>query len=122
MSTTNLRTAFLVFLAVIALVSGFFDARNVTEPFWWTLASTIILNFIVFCWYVQDSNQHAYRRSAMLNASVILLAPVAITYYVVRRSAVGKRWRSVAWIFVYCILFAVVIVAGGVIGGMLDSF
>jgi len=82
----------LILLAIVALISG--AARQVLEPgkpFAQTdIAFAVVVIGIGFAWFRHDANQRGYKRSALLNTSVIALAIVALPVYLFRSRGFAK--------------------------------
>jgi hypothetical protein len=82
----------LVAIAVASFVCGvvgqYFYPEALQRPSdFWFLG---LFAFLIFAWYVFDTNQRAYRRTPMLNVCVVALAGIALPYYFFRsRGAKG---------------------------------
>lgn len=105
-------------VAVMGVVSGFYDGRHWPEPLWWTLAAAGVLNYAIFVWYCRDTDARGIRRSRAGNLFVILLAPLAVPVYLLRRAA-GRRWRALLRMVLFLALFFVVEMLGVVLGELL---
>ncbi|MBA5686834.1 hypothetical protein [Rugamonas apoptosis] len=111
----------LVMFCVMGLASGFFARRNLSEPTWWALFSTVSISVAVFWWYCIDSAQKEFTRSFWLNVGVVAIAPIAIPWYVFRSNERGLRLRAVGRVLGFsCLLFLAGIV-GGVAGVAIGS-
>lgn len=108
----------LALTAVMGLVSGFYDGRHWPEPLWWTIVAAIVLNFSIFVWYCRDTDAHGIHRSRAGNLFVILLAPLAVPVYLLRRAA-GHRWRALLRMALFLLLFFVVETLGVFLGELL---
>jgi hypothetical protein len=118
MNPRHILIFLLTLFALVGGVSGFFDARNLPEPTWWILTSTLFLSITIFYWYRLDSIQRSFKRSIWLNIGVVGLAPLAIPGYIFLRSERGARVRPFARMLGYMILLLVAVTAGGIVGGL----
>jgi hypothetical protein len=119
----NQKTILISLLALIFLVggvSGFFAVRNMEEPGWWTLGSSILMSVMIFGWYHNDSTGKSFERSIWLNIGVIGMAPIAVPYYVFRRNGPGTRARAFARLAGYVGLLSITALAGGVAGAIIS--
>ena len=102
MSSKNLLV---VALAVMSFVVGvldqyFFPGQPFPPP---ALIYSAIGIFMVFVWYRLDSDQLGYRRSPLLNISVIFLAIVGLPYYFFR-SRGAKRGTIATVLFLLTVV------------------
>jgi len=118
MNPKNLLIFLLILLALIGGVSGFFEARDVSEPAWWTLTSSLFISIVIFYWYRLDSNQRSFKRTIWLNIGVIGVVIVAIPGYIFLRSEPGTRLRSLARMVGFTILLCFMSFAGSMVGGL----
>jgi hypothetical protein len=105
-------------LFVFTLLMGAFDGHAIarhTEASGGELVFELLTSFLCFYWYRLDSDIRSYRRSAGLNVSVVMLAIVAIPYYLVRSRAAGQRGRALLRLAGFALLLA----AGAVLGAAL---
>lgn len=91
------RLVLAAILASVALTGGIdaHFAAHVQQPDWWMVASTLAFNALIFAWYYFDSETQAYPRSPGLNVAVVLLAGIAVPYYLVRSRAKGRKLRAI---------------------------
>lgn len=78
----------------------------------------IAFSFLCFYWYRLDSDSRHYRRSKPLNIGIILLATVALPYYLVRSRPPGQRARAL-WRLAE---FVLLLLAGAIGGAALTVF
>lgn len=64
------------------------------EPALWMWTSLLMTSGLTFGWYYWDSEAHHYKRSKLLNISIVAVSVIAIPYYVVRRSEPGTKFRA----------------------------
>lgn len=105
-------------VAVMGVVSGFYDGRHWPEPLWWTVLAAGVLNYAIFAWYCRDTDARGIRRSRGGNLFVILLAPLAVPVYLLRRAS-GQRWRALLRMALFLLLFFVVEMLGMIAGELL---
>jgi chromate transport protein ChrA len=60
---------------------------------------TIIGLAFVFAWLHYDERDHAYRRSALLNIGIVVLAILFVPVYLIRSRPAGRRLWSVLAFF-----------------------
>ena len=68
--------------------------------------------FLLFYWYHLDAIQHSYRRSVFLNISVILIAALAMPYYLFRSRGFKKGFIATIGFFALIVLFSYITVGG----------
>lgn len=87
----------LALLFAFTAIAGLADAHQAltgVESPAWSLVSTLVFSFLCFYWYRLDSLARGYRPSAWLNVGVVMLAVVAVPYYLVRSRPAGARARA----------------------------
>lgn len=102
-------------LFAATLVAGVIDARETAQGIdtsWWDIASTLLFSFLCFWWYRIDSDLRRYRRSRWLNVGIVMLAIVAVPYYLVRSRPAGQRGRALLGLAGF-----VLVLAAGTVGG-----
>jgi cell division protein FtsW (lipid II flippase) len=70
------------------------DARQVEEPPVWTLIYNLGFGALTFAWVHFDSLRRDYRPSLLLRLGVVLLAVVALPWYLIRSRRGAQRWLS----------------------------
>ncbi len=92
-----LASAFAVFGASAVLLEGgrYEAAAKVPEVF--------LIGLLMFAWYVFDSNERSYRRSAFLNLTVIAVPAVGVPYYLFRSRGLRKGAVAFGWLFLLTI-------------------
>jgi hypothetical protein len=102
--------------AVIGGVSGYCEARGISEPLWWVYSSTLVIIGLIFAWYHTDSDLHSYKRSIWLTGGILGMAIVAVPIYVVGRSAKGERISALLRLLGFVALLLIVGAIGSGIG------
>lgn len=113
MKTTHV----LVLLVAATVVFGVVDARDTArhvDSSGWAILCTLLFSFLSFCWYRLDSEARLYRRTALLNVGIVMLAVVAVPYYLVRSRPAGQKSRSLLRFAGFCVLLAVAAGLGGI--------
>ncbi len=110
----------LALFAFMGLVSGFFDARKLSEPAWWSLFSTFLVGITIFYWYRVDSIQKEFKRSFILSVGVVAVAPLAIPLYVFSSNEKGLRLRALGRVLGYTCLLILMGVVGGIVGSLIS--
>jgi peptidoglycan/LPS O-acetylase OafA/YrhL len=72
------------------------DARQVDEPPAWTLLYNLGFGALTFAWVHFDSIGRRYRPSLLLKLGVLLLAVLALPWYLLRSRQGGARWLALA--------------------------
>lgn len=107
----------LILLVAVTLVAGVVDARDMAlhiQSNGWAVLSTVLFSFLSFCWYRIDSEARRYRRSRWLNVGIVMLAIVAVPYYIVRSRPAGQKGRALLRLAAFCVLLG----AAGALGGI----
>lgn len=113
-------------LLAFTLLVGLVDAHEVThevqhnaahgmDAAWWGVVSTLVFSFLCFYWYRLDSERRGFRRSRWLNVGVVMLAIVAVPYYLTRSRAQGEKGRALLGLAGFVVLLG----GAGVLGGAL---
>ncbi|MVW59526.1 hypothetical protein GPY61_06255 [Massilia sp. NEAU-DD11] len=111
------KTHVLTLLVALTLVFGVVDAREMVlgvQSNGWAVLSTVLFSFLSFCWYRLDSDAHQYRRTALLNVGVVMLAIVAVPYYLVRSRPAGQKGRALLRLAGFCLVLVVAAGLGSV--------
>ena len=107
----------LALLVAATFVFGVVDAREVERGIQaggWGILCTVLFSFLSFYWYRLDSETHRYRRTPLLNVGIVMLAIVAVPYYLVRSRPAGRKGRALLRLAGFCVL----LFCAGVSGGM----
>ena len=84
------KTTVLILIVVLSLLTGiateYFFPGDVQSPA--DLAFVIGFSALLFTWYLIDTKQLAYKRSAFLDVAVFGLALFALPYYLIRSRGV----------------------------------
>jgi hypothetical protein len=111
----NQKTAFLVALAMISFFSG--AVRQYVSPGEFFAQSDIAFFVLgaplIFLWYRADSDARNYKRSALLNTSVVALALVALPYYFFRSRGAKGGFVAIGYFIVALVLSSILDTAGG---------
>lgn len=114
-----MKTAHILGLLVaVTLVAGVVEARAMqlhVESNGWTVLSTLMFSFLSFYWYRLDSEARHYQRSRWLGIGIVMLAIVAVPYYLVRSRPAGQKGRALARLAGFCLLLAGAAVLGGLV-------
>jgi amino acid transporter len=108
----------LALLVAVTLVAGVVDAHDMAlhvQSNGWAVLSTLMFSFLSFCWYRLDSEARQYRRTRWLSIGVVMLAIVAVPYYLVRSRPAGQKGRALLRLAGFCVLLAVAGTAGGLV-------
>ncbi|GGZ10961.1 hypothetical protein ACFFTM_23590 [Pseudoduganella plicata] len=104
--------------AVTGVVDGVYDLHETEEPLWWTVFAAAVLNYATFVWYCRDTDVRGIHRTRTWNVFVILLAPLAVPGYLLRRAPPHGRGRALLRMAGFLLLFFLVDTLG-VLAGML---
>jgi hypothetical protein len=86
-----------------------------TEPRLLTLAEGIVVNFILFYWFMVDSEIRNYAASRLLKFMVVILGPIALSVYIIRTRGVRGSIKS----FVFALGLALITVSvSGIVAGV----
>lgn len=85
------KTQVLWAFGVVSFVSGAYAASTaateVADAIDLGLAFAMV--FLIFLWYRIDAEQRGFKRSLLLNVSIVLLAAIAVPYYLIR----SRGWQ-----------------------------
>ena len=111
------KTQVLWAFAVVSFVSGAHAASSgVTE-----VAGPIELGLVfamislIFLWYRIDADQHGFKRSAFMNVSIVMVAAIAVPYYLIR----SRGWQHGQIAVLKAVLVFLGSIALSALGGML---
>lgn len=107
----------LALLVAATFVFGVVDARETESGIQaggWGILCTVLFSFLSFYWYRLDSETHRYRRTPLLNVGIVMLAIVAVPYYLVRSRPAGRRGRALLGLAGFCALLICAGVGGGI--------
>lgn len=94
-----------VLMAVTGFVDGVCDVHETDEPLWWTVFAAAALNYATFVWYCRDTDVRGMHRTRPWNVFVILLAPLAVPIYLLRRAPPHGRGRALLRMAGFLVLF-----------------
>lgn len=111
------KTQVLWAFAVVSFVSGAHAASSgVTE-----VAGPIELGLVfamislIFLWYRIDADQHGFQRSVFMNVSIVMVAAIAVPYYLIR----SRGWQHGQIAVLKAVLVFLGSIALSALGGML---
>jgi hypothetical protein len=102
----------------LTLVISMLDARQLETGIQspgWNIVETLVFSFLCFFWYRLDSDSRLFRRTALLNIAVVMMAPLAVPYYLLRSRAAGARGRALVRFAGFVLLLIAVSAAGAVL-------
>jgi hypothetical protein len=108
----RLLWALLALSALIGATTAWFEARGTSEPPLWTATYNVAFGALTFGWVYVDSQHVGYRRSPLLNLGIVLLAFVAVPYYLLRSRPAGARLRALAGLAGFFALLTLAATAG----------
>jgi Flp pilus assembly protein TadB len=108
--------ALLALAAAIGTSSAIADARETVEPPLWTLAYNLGFGALTFAWVHFDGRRRGYRPSLLLKLGVVLLAIVALPWYLLRSRRGGERWLALARLAGFFALLVLAASAGYTLG------
>ncbi len=107
-----------ILLAYAVALSGFLtylDLRGTAEPAWLALATSLVFSALIFAWYLADTQQRGYTRTALLNIAIILVSVVAVPYYLLRSRPRGQRLKAITRMLGVFVLLLLAMLAGGLV-------
>jgi hypothetical protein len=104
--------------AVTGIVDGVCDVHQTEEPLWWAVFAAAVLNYATFVWYCRDTDARGIHRTRASNVFVILLAPLAVPIYLLRRAPPHGHFRALLRMAGFLALFILVDTLG-MLAGML---
>jgi hypothetical protein len=107
-------------LLAFTLLVGLIDAHEVAhngahdaDAAWWGVVSTLLFSFLCFYWYRLDGERRRFRRSRWLNVGIVMLAIVAVPYYLARSRPMGEKGRALLGLAGFVVLLGGTAVLGG---------
>ena len=70
---------------------------------------------MIFAWYLADTQQRGYTRTALLNIAIILVSVVAVPYYLLRSRPRGQRLKAITRMLGVFVLLLLAMLAGGLV-------
>jgi hypothetical protein len=107
----------LVLLVAVTAVAGVVDARDMAlhiQSGGWAVLSTLMFSYLSFYWYRLDREAYLYRGSRWLSIGIVMLAIVAVPYYLVRSRPAGQKGRALLRLAGFCVVLG----AAGALGGL----
>jgi hypothetical protein len=105
-------------LLALTLAISVVDAREIATGIrspGWSIVETLVFSFLCFFWYRLDSDARLYRRTALLNIAVVMMAPLALPYYLLRSRPAGARGRALLRFAGFVLLLVAASAAGAVL-------
>src|SRR5687768_12925060 len=101
--------------AVLALImlTGFADgvAHQLTAPGetygWSDIVFTLLATLLVFAWYRFDSDEMSYRRTPLLNVSIVALTFLALPYCFFKSRGFVRGSVAVGLFIVCCVAYVI---------------
>ena len=112
MKPNQILILLLLYIAALAGMASFLDARRIAEPQWSVMVTSIAGSLLVFWWYWADSTSRSYRRSPLLNVAIIAVGFLAVPYYLLRSREKGRRLVAFAKLVGFVLLMAVAMMIG----------
>lgn len=112
MNPNRILIALLAFGAVLSGYLEFLDMKGIPEPEIVQVGSMIAFSVLIFAWYRFDSDIRGYKRSPLLNVSVVAIGILAVPYYLVRSRERGERLKAVIYFIGYIAAFLVTLSLG----------
>jgi hypothetical protein len=88
------------------------DARQTGEPPVWTLLYNLGFGALTYAWVHFDSLRQGHRPSLLLRLGVVLLAAVALPWYLIRSRRGSARWIALVRLAGFFALLVVVATVG----------
>lgn len=117
MSSKRILLVLLAYAIALSAFLTYLDMRGIVEPAWVALATSLVFSAMIFAWYLADSNERAYRRTALFNVVVVLISIIAVPYYLLRSRPRGQRLKAI----VHMLGFFALMLTGMLLGGFLVS-
>jgi peptidoglycan/LPS O-acetylase OafA/YrhL len=117
MSRKQILTAILLLMVLHGALDAAYAAKGMTQPLAWSVPLTLCVSFLGFLWYCSDSDERNYKRSLGLNMAMIILAYIAMPYYLLRSRPSGQKLSAL----VRCAGFAVMMVLSNALGAVLSG-
>src|SRR5689334_17839915 len=112
MNAKKALIALLGYAAVLGFAMSLLGFFGVREPLWLTMILAFGSSLLMFWWFCLDTEEHAYRRTPLLNVAVVAIGFVAIPYYMIRSRARGERLKAVAKCIGFGVLWFVAVMLG----------
>lgn len=111
------KTQVLWAFAVVSFVSGAFGANAATTQAGGVIELVLVIAMIslIFLWYRIDAEQHGFQRSAFMNVSIVMVAAIAVPYYLIR----SRGWQHGQIAVLKAVLVFLGSIALSALGGML---
>lgn len=118
----NARQSLYLLLTIVVvngIVSGRYLALDKQEPLLSIGLFGLLFSFVPFLWYCRDGDARGYERSRWLSIGVVVMAPLAIPYYLVRSRPDGQKSRAVFRFLGYVLLLVLALLVGTMFGALL---
>jgi hypothetical protein len=102
--------------ATIGITTALADAREVSEPPLWTVLYNLGFGALTFAWVHFDSLQRGFRASLLLRLGVVLLAVLALPWYLIRSRSGSARWIALARLAAFFLVLVLAATVGYTLG------
>ena len=120
MKPNHILVLLLLYIAALSGMASYLDPRRIAEPQWSVVVTSIMGPLLVFWWYWADSTSRSYRRSPLLNVSIVAVGFLAVPYYLPRSRERGRRLLAFAGMFGFVLLMVVAMVVGALPGALVS--
>lgn len=117
MTKKQILIAILLVMALDGALDASYAANGMSQPLTWSAPLTLCVSFLSFLWYRIDSDEQNYQRSRGLNIAMIVLAIVAMPYYLLRSRPHGQKVRGL----LRCLGFGALMVLSSAVGALLSG-
>jgi hypothetical protein len=94
--------------AILLDLAEFFYASDSSDLNPYAVASTFVLSFIMFAWFIADADDIRHKPSYGLKLAIVSLSFLAIPYYLIRYKGWGRALLSMTrFVLILFIYFAV---------------
>jgi len=107
---------FVVAAAAFAFIHGVHIARGTSQPGYLQIVSSIIFGTLTFLWFWIDSEAHSFKRSPFLSVAIVVIALIAVPYYLMRSRGEGERLIAFAKLIFFVVILYIAIMIGGTSG------
>ncbi|MGB7196088.1 MAG: hypothetical protein WBD81_21750 [Collimonas pratensis] len=81
----------LLLSGLVGAIDAHFKVGGLPVPAWLQFGTAIMFFILIFSWFHNDTNVHAYQRSSWLIGGILFISVVSIPYYLVRSREKGKK-------------------------------
>lgn len=111
------KTQVLWAFAVVSFVSGAYGANAAVTAAGGAIELGLVFAMItlIYLWYRIDADQHGFQRSVFMNISIVMVAAIAVPYYLIR----SRGWQHGQIAVLKAVLVFLGSIALSALGGML---